>query len=326
MLDSLTLRARSDSVASREEESRCSSIGILKQDHILKLDLESEMISGDAGVVKTKIHNRDSFANKEFRPKVPPKPSSLLNFGRAAPQPTERNKSYLLATDRTQLEPEPAAGKTAETKAPPPKEKKALKFRKLWRRAEVADKPSLEIRASRIPLVSAPQQPRAVQTSAAESHSSSHKSLISKTFKSLSLKRASAGAGPTSAKVPTEAKVVATPAQDKRLGTSILLLSPNDVEVIEKLEAAPRGFEGVMPRVQTRVELGSSRRARPLTTVVSGREHLVPIINNPREKFLESERLSLDSKAISNNRKLDFRDNIKDSSKKITASNKVTLV
>ena len=321
MLDSLTLRARSDSVASREEESRCSSIGILKQDHILKLDLESEMISGDAGVVKTKIHNRDSFANKEFRPKVPPKPSSLLNFGRAAPQPTERNKSYLLATDRTQLEPEPAAGKTAETKAPPPKEKKALKFRKLWRRAEVADKPSLEIRASRIPLVSAPQQPRAVQTSAAESHNS-HKSLISKTFKSLSLKRASAGA----AKVPTEAKVVATPAQDKRLGTSILLLSPNDVEVIEKLEAAPRAFEGVMPRVQTRVELGSSRRARPLTTVVSGREHLVPIINNPRAKFLESERLSLDSKAISNNRKLDFRDNIKNSSKKITASNKVTLV
>ena len=325
MLDSLTLRARSDSVASREEESRCSSIGILRQDHILKLDLESEMISGDAGVVKTKIHNRDSFANKEFRPKVPPKPSSLLNFGRAAPQPTERNKSYLLATDRTQLEPEPAAGKTAETKAPPPKEKKALKFRKLWRRAEVADKPSLEIRASRIPLVSAPQQPRAVQTSAAESHNS-HKSLISKTFKSLSLKRASAGAGPTSAKVPTEAKVVATPAQDKRLGTSILLLSPNDVEVIEKLEAAPRGFEGVMPRVQTRVELGSSRRARPLTTVVSGREHLVPIINNPRAKFLESERLSLDSKAISNHRKLDFRDNIKNSSKKITASNKVTLV
>merc|ERR1719266_2872679 len=103
------------------------------------------MISGDAGVVKTKIHNRDSFANKEFRQKVPPKP-------------TERNKSYLLATDRTQLEPEPAAGKTAETKAPPPKEKKALKFRKLWRRAEVADKPSLEIRASRIPLVSAAQQ------------------------------------------------------------------------------------------------------------------------------------------------------------------------
>ena len=321
MLDSLTLRARSDSVASREEESRCSSIGILKQDHILKLDLESEMISGDAGVVKTKIHNRDSFANKEFRPKVPPKPSSLLNFGRAAPQPTERNKSYLLATDRTQMEPEPGAGKTAETRAPPPKEKKALKFRKLWRRAEVADKPSLEIRASRIPLVSAPQQqPRAVQTSAAESHNS-HKSLISKTFKSLSLKRAS-----TASKVATEAKVVATPAQDRRLGTSILLLSPNDVEVIEKLEAAPRGFEGLMPRVQTRVELGSSRRDRPLTTVVSGREHLVPIINNPRKKFLEAERLSLDSKAISNNRKLDFRDNIKNSSKKITASNKVTLV
>ena len=320
MLDSLTLRARSDSVASREEESRCSSIGILKQDHILKLDLESEMISGDAGVVKTKIHNRDSFANKEFRPKVPPKPSSLLNFGRAAPQPTERNKSYLLATDRTQLEPEPAAGKTAETK-PPHKEKKALKFRKLWRRAEVADKPSLEIRASRIPLVSAPQQqPRAVQTSAAESHNS-HKSLISKTFKSLSLKRAS-----TASKVPTEAKVEATPARDRRLGTSILLLSPNDVEVIEKLEAAPRGFEGVMPRVQTRVELGSSRRDRPLTTVVSGREHLVPIISNPRKKFLEAERLSLDSKAISNTRKLDFRDNIKNSSKKITASNKVTLV
>ena len=326
MLDSLTLRARSDSVASREEESRCSSIGILKQDHILKLDLESEMISGDSGVVKTKIHNRDSFANKEFRPKVPPKPSSLLNFGRAAPQPTERNKSYLLATDRTQLEPEPAAGKTAETRALPPKEKKALKFRKLWRRAEVADKPSLEIRASRIPLVSAPQQqPRAVQTSATESHNS-HKSLISKTFKSLSLKRASAGAGPTSAKVPTEAKVVATPAQDKRLGTSILLLSPNDVEVIEKLEAGPRGFGGVMPRVQTRVELGSSRRDRPLTTVVSGREHLVPIISNPRKKFLEAESFSLDSKAISNNRKLDFRDNIKNSSKKITASNKVTLV
>ena len=118
----------------------------------------------------------------------------------------------------------------------------------------------------------------------------------------------------------------ATPAPDRRLGTSILLLSPNDVEVIEKLEAAPRGFEGVMPRVQTRVELGSSRRDRPLTTVVSGREHLVPIISNPRKKFLEAERLSLDSKAISNNRKLDFRDNIKNSSKKITASNKVTLV
>ena len=95
MLDSLTQRARSDSVASREEESRCSSIGILKQDHILKLDLESEMISGDSGVVKTKIHNRDSFANKEFRPKVPPKPSLLLNLGRAAPQPTERNLSLI---------------------------------------------------------------------------------------------------------------------------------------------------------------------------------------------------------------------------------------
>merc|ERR1719295_30379 len=94
MLDTLTssgLRSRSASVVSdtnTEENSRCSSIGILKDSHIAKLELESELISGRH---QSKIHNRDSFANKEFRPKVAPKPSILkLKSG-------ERNSSYLIA-------------------------------------------------------------------------------------------------------------------------------------------------------------------------------------------------------------------------------------
>ena len=317
MLETLTssgLRSRSASVTSNvEEESRCSSIGILKETHIAKLELESELISGRA---VTKIHDRDAITNKEFRrPKIPPKPP-VLSFVQNHIGTAERNKSYLIATKNPQFETGPAATKPDATlpqdcKMPTTKEKRSLKFSKLWRRAEEGTtKPGLEIKASKIPLTSKPgvqQQP---------SDEKGSKSLISKTFRNFTLKRSGVSSGKQ-----FRDEQNTTPPKDKRLGTSIVLLSPNDAEVVEKLE--PRNPFPLEP-VQTQVEY--TKRDHSRTKVVSGREHLVPIIKNPRTKFLESERKNLTPAGGNYSRKLDFQDSIKNSSKKITASNKVTLV
>ena len=317
MLETLTssgLRSRSASVTSNvEEESRCSSIGILKETHIAKLELESELISGRP---ITKIHDRDAITNKEFRrPKIPPKPP-VLSFVQNHIGTAERNKSYLIATKNPQFETDPASATKPDAtlpqdgKMPTTKEKRSLKFSKLWRRAEEGTtKPSLEIKASKIPLSSKP----GVQQQPSDNGS---KSLISKTLRNFTLKRSGVNSGKQ-----FRDEQSTTPPKDKRLGTSIVLLSPNDAEVVEKLE--PRTQFSSEP-VQTQVEY--TRRDHSRTKVVSGREHLVPIIKNPRTKFLESERKNLTPSAGNYSRKLDFQDSIKNSSKKITASNKVTLV
>jgi len=318
MLETLTssgIRSRSASVTSTaEEESRCSSLGILKETHIAKLELESELSSGRP---VTKIHDRDAITNKEFRrPKIPPKPP-VLSFVQNQVGTAERNKSYLIATKNPQFEPEPTTTSKPDATLPPAdekmqtsKEKRSLKFSKLWRRAEEGSKPGLEIKASKIPLSSKP--------SGVHQPDNGSKSLISKTFRNFTLKRSG---GINSGRQSGIEQNNTTPPRDKRLGTSIVLLSPNDAEVVEKLE--PKNQFSSEP-VQTQVEY---RRDQSRTKIVSGREHLVPIIKNPRTKFLESERKNLTPAGGNySSRKLDFQDSIKNSSKKITASNKVTLV
>ena len=304
MLDTLTssgLRSRSASVVSdtgTEEASRCSSIGILKDSHIAKLELESELISGRP---QSKIHNRDSFANKEFRPKVAPKPSFIKL------KSSERNSSYLIATKNPQFDlPLLQETKSDKINAKQQDEKaeKSLKVSNLWKRS-AGEKPSLEVKSSKskIPMSSKVSKP-------SSQLSVSHKSFISKTFENLGLKR-------VATKNPSKAcSSATTPTKDKRLGTSIVLLSPNDAEVIEKFNFPPA--------VQTEVHYAASEASKRITTVTSVRDNLNPIIDNPRKKFLASEKQNLITKT-NFNRKLEFQDTIR-SDKKISANNKVTLV
>ena len=66
-------------------------------------------------------------------------------------------------------------------------------------------------------------------------------------------------------------------------------------------------------------------QARPIT-VVSSRDNLVPVIKNPRNKFIQAERALINPSKDKLNRKIEFRDTIATSNKKISASNKITLV
>ena len=306
MLETLTssgLRSRSASVVSGEEESRCSSIGILRDTHIEKLELESELISGKP---QSKIHNRDSFANKEYRPRVPPKPDMLGIIQSKFPS-NERNKSYLIATKNPPIEAEAKTNKIsgknlAENKVEmQAKEKKSLKFSKLWKRTDDS-KSTLEVKASKIAFSSKPVQ---------SASSDNHKSLISKTFKNFGLKRNSVKS------IGSEESNNVTPCKDKHLGTSIVLLSPNDAEIVEKLESSKTFPDPVETQVSYKYN-NYTKGCSVNTNAVSDRQNLVPIINNPRNRFLQSDRQR------NYNRKLDFKETVKNN--KISASNKVTLV
>ena len=250
-----------------ECDSRCSSVGILTESHITKLNLNSDLLTVRP---PSSINTRDSFANKEIRPKIAPKPSKI-RFGQSKFQSAERNKSYLIATNNPQLVPEtvniggtdrnlPVDGnKTPQVEKS--KDKKSLKFSKLWKRSD-------ESKASRSKL------PRATLET---------KSL-SRTLKNFSLKKSSS--------VPVEPRSPVV--GNERLGTSIVLLSPNDTEI--------KG------------------------TILSSRDNLVPIINNPRNKFLQTERAQANPGKEKLSRRIEFKEAVAVSNKKISASNKITLV
>ena len=265
---------------SGEEGSRCSSVGILRESHITKLALNSDLLTARS---QSSINTRDSFANKEIRPKIAPKPLKL-NFVQNKFQSAERNKSYLIATNNPQLAPETVKISNTDknlqlegnkiSTMEKPKDKKSLKFSKLWKRTDD----------------SKPSKPKLARASAEPSKSSA----LSKTLKNFSMKKCSSD-GLVSARSPVEDR--------ERLGSSIVLLSPNDTEMRGKLEAAGPGRS-------------DKHRPRP-ATVLSTRDSLVPIINNPRNKFLQTDR-ALASKRI------EFKEAV--ANNKISASNKITLV
>ena len=154
---------------------------------------------------------------------------------------------------------------------PKPREKRSLKFSKLWK------------------------------MSGGESDQPRKSSSLVSTFKSLSLKRCN--------NIPrcqvSQTDNLQTPKQERRLGTSIVLLSPNDAEMIEKLDTKP-------PQSQQEHRL-------PANSVTSTRNNLIPIIKNPRQRFLDSDRqqISQPSKIVQPG---------KNSKPRMSAHNKVTLV
>ena len=87
-----------------------------------------------------------------------------------------------------------------------------------------------------------------------------------------------------------------TPKQEnKKLGSSIVLLSPNDAEIMNKIP--------------------SSTQISTAASVKSTRNNLVPIINNPRQQFRDADR------KLMSNRKVET-----DKISRLSAHNKVTLV
>ena len=288
------LRTRSASVVSGDESSRCSSLGILRESHVTKLGLNSDLSPARPPV---NINHRDSFANKEIRPKIAPKPSNI-NFIQNKFQSSERNQSYLIATNNPQLDPEAVKDRNLVLtgnnmkveRVEKLKDKKSLKFSRLWKRTD-------EARSSKSKPLAAPLvEPCNVAAS---------KTLFSKTFRNLALKKTGTD------QIDPESPVRGT--EKERLGSSIVLLSPNDAEMRGKLET-----------------LGPARsqdkdKVRPLT-VVSSRDNLVPVIKNPRNKFIQAERALINPSKDKLRRKIEFREAIATSNKKISASNKITLV
>ena len=171
------------------------------------------------------------------------------------------------------------------------KDKKSLKFSRLWKRTE-------ETKSSKSKPLAGPVEP---------SSGAASKTLFSKTFRTLAMKKAGADQTEPPSPVRREGR------EKERLGSSIVLLSPNDAELRGKLET-------VGP-----LRSQDKHRARPLT-VVSSRDNLVPVIKNPRNKFIQAERALAPPSKERLSRKIEFRDAIATSNKKISASNKITLV
>ena len=299
------LRSRSASVVSGDESSRCSSMGILRESHITKLGLNSDLGPGRSDRPNTNINHRDSFANKEIRPKIAPKPSKI-NFIQNKFQSSERNKSYLIATNNPQLDPEAvklcptdrnlllAGTKMKVEPAEKLKDKKSLRFSRLWKRTD-------ENTASK----SKPKSTNSTAGPVEPSNAAASRTLFSKTFRNLGMKKASPG--------ETEPESPVRGTEKERLGSSIVLLSPNDTEMRGKLDTvgAARSHD--------------KHKVRPVT-FVSSRENLVPVIKNPRNKFIQAERALINPSKDKLSRKIEFRDAIATSKKKISASNKITLV
>ena len=135
--------------------------------------------------------------------------------------------------------------------------------------------------------------------------------MFSKTFRNLAVKKASADQ--ISPESPARGSGGSGGSDKEKLSSSIVLLSPNDTEMRGKLETVGPARSQDKPKV------------RPLT-VVSSRDNLVPVINNPRNKFLQAERALINPSKDKLSRKIEFRDAIATSNKKISASNKITLV
>ena len=289
-------RARAGSITDTEEESRLSSVGILRPADIAALSLDTQYLTHPPAQSVTQLSPHTQPATLVQPSSAPPTTLPETQFfippargltapaapPRVAPKPSRVNFVQTRRTGAATL-PRPqfvrtdkqdAGTEAKETKEggkkddiATAKEKKPLKFSKLWRRTGGGGRAG----AGRVPA----DEP--------------HRSLFTRTLQSLQLRKVVV----EPAVEPVARPRLATPPRPasslpSRLGHSIVLLSPNDTELGGG--AGGRGGEG--GRAGSRVD--------------------GPILHTARARFQQQDR----SQARSLHR----------STLNLTASNKVTLV
>jgi hypothetical protein len=152
------------------------------------------------------------------------------------------------------------------------KEKKTLKFSKFWKKTEET-KYSKHFAGTKV-------QTKVISGTDSEPESEKGKSNFSKKLRNFGLKKGAAGSA--------HKKLLSQPDQNdtpNRLGNSIVLLSPNDTEMpghshkTNKQQYVSLTNENKSPSVLPR-----------LSKIPSTRANMTPIINNPRNKFIQPQR------------------------------------
>lgn len=201
------------------------------------------------------IHNAKS---------VPHRSPSCSEIGKYKPQ--QKDGSFCLEANKVKLSNRPIMNT---------KEKKTLKFSKFWKKSD-EPKNSIDILGSKNPSCSR-------SGSVSEQESEKYKSNFSKKLKNFGFKKGVV--------TSTSKKTLSQPDQNEtpnKFGNSIVLLSPNDTELLghnQKINK-PRTLQRPSESLSNSKQLISPR----VSKITSSRDNMTPIISNPRNKFLQPQR------------------------------------
>ena len=152
------------------------------------------------------------------------------------------------------------------------KEKKTLKFSKFWKKTEET-KYLKDFAGTNV-------ETNLISGTDSERESAKGKSEFSKKLRNFGLKKSAASSA--------HKKLLTQPDQNdtpNKLGNSIVLLSPNDTEMLGHSHKTKK------QRIVAHTNENKSPSVLPrLSKIPSTRENLTPIINNPRNKFIQPRR------------------------------------